>query len=165
MCCKKDANGNWYIEPETVTRTVALVKWLMQEHNIPIERVVRHYDVCWKTCPEPWVRDPAQWNSFKKRLTEEEIDMTVDDVRKIVREEMEKIVYGDIKDVPDYWEGSIEKLLKLKVVDGGTPEKENDHDVNMNRVEAKMSAIMVRTIDKVFPGKIEEKIKEIEEGK
>ena len=25
MCCKKDSKGNWYIEPETVTRTVALV--------------------------------------------------------------------------------------------------------------------------------------------
>lgn len=165
MCCKKDAYGNWYIEPETVKNTVALVKWLMAEFNIPIDRVVRHYDVCWKTCPEPWVRDPAQWQSFKKKLTEEEIDMAVEDVRKIVREEMEKIVYGDIKDVPDYWEGSLEKLLKLKVVDGGTPENVNDHDVNMNRVEAKMSAIMVRTIDTVFPGKIEEKIKEIQEGK
>ena len=164
MCCKKTASGEWYIEPETVTRTVALVKWLMQEFNIPIGNVIRHYDVCWKTCPEPWVRDPAQWNSFKKRLQEEEIDMTAEDVRKIVREEMEKIVYGDIKDVPDYWEGSIEKLLKLKVVDGGTPAEKNDHDVNMNRVEAKMSAILVRTIDKVFPGKIEEKIKEIQEG-
>lgn len=165
MCCKKDAHGNWYIEPETVKNTVALVKWLMAEFNIPIDRVVRHYDVCWKKCPEPWVREPNQWISFKKKLTEEEIDMTVEDVRKIVREEMEKIVYGDIKDVPDYWEGSLEKLLKLKVVNGGTSEEVNDHDVNMNRVEAKMSAILVRTIDTVFPGKIEDKIKEIQEGK
>ena len=69
MCCKIDKDGHWYIEPETVTRTVALVKWLMQEFNIPIDRVIRHYDVCWKKCPEPWVRDPAQWTAFKARLT------------------------------------------------------------------------------------------------
>ena len=97
MCCKKDANDNWYIEPETVTRTVALVKWLMQEFNIPIEHVIRHYDVCWKTCPEPWVRDPAQWQAFKKRLTEEEEEemvrfKTIDDVPKTLRPETEKLM-------------------------------------------------------------------------
>lgn len=75
MCCKKDSKGNWYIEPETVTRTVALVKWLMQEYNIPVDHVIRHYDVCWKTCPEPWVRFPEQWQNFKKRLTEEDDEM------------------------------------------------------------------------------------------
>ena len=70
MCCKKDSRGNWYIEPETVTRTVALVKWLMQEYNIDINHVIRHYDVCWKTCPEPWVRYPEQWENFKARLVD-----------------------------------------------------------------------------------------------
>jgi N-acetylmuramoyl-L-alanine amidase CwlA len=69
MCCKRTAAGEWYIEPETVTRTVALVKWLMQEFNIPVSNVIRHYDVCWKTCPEPWVRFPEQWTAFKARLT------------------------------------------------------------------------------------------------
>ena len=97
MCCKKDAHGNWYIEPETVTRTVALVRWLMQEFRIPIERVVRHYDVCWKTCPEPWVRYPEQWQAFKKRLTEEEEEemvrfKTIDDVPKTLRPETEKLM-------------------------------------------------------------------------
>ena len=148
MCCKKDKNGNWYIEPETVTRTVALVRWLMQEYNIPMSNIVRHYDVCWKTCPEPWVRDPAQWQSFKKRLLEEEINMTVEDVRKIVREEMEKTVYGDVKDVPDYWEGDIQRLLDLGVIDGGTPAEQNDHDVNLSRTEAKMLVIMMRVLKK-----------------
>ena len=97
MCCKKDSKGNWYIEPETVTRTVALVKWLMQEFNIPIDRVIRHYDVCWKTCPEPWVRYPEQWQAFKKRLTEEEEEemvryKTIDDVPKTLRPETEKLM-------------------------------------------------------------------------
>jgi len=97
MCCKKDKNDNWFIEPETVTRTVALVKWLMQEFNIPIDRVVRHYDVCWKTCPEPWVRYPEQWQAFKKRLTEEEEEemvrfKTIDDVPKTLRPETEKLM-------------------------------------------------------------------------
>lgn len=149
MCCKKDSKGNWYIEPETVTRTVALVRWLMQEFNIPIGNVIRHYDVCWKTCPEPWVRDTAQWQNFKKRLTEEEIDMTVDEVKKLIKEEVKEETYGDIRDVPDYWEGDIEKLLKMGVIDGGTPAEKNDHDVNLNRTEAKVLVIVMRILRKL----------------
>ena len=150
MCCKKDSKGNWFIEPETVTRTVALVKWLMQEFNIPIERVVRHYDVCWKTCPEPWVRDPAQWDSFKKRLNEEMIhlDMTKAELVRLITETVNQTVYGDVKDVPDYWEGDIQQLLDMGVINGGTPAEQNDHDVNLSRTEAKMLVIMMRVLKK-----------------
>ena len=153
MCCKKDSKGNWYIEPETVTRTVALVKWLMQEFNIPIGNVIRHYDVCWKTCPEPWVRDPAQWTAFKKRLTEEDVlDMTKSEltalVTETVRSEMVGQLYGDVRDVPDYWEGDIQQLLDMGVIDGGTPAEQNDHDVNLSRTEAKMLVIMMRVLKK-----------------
>lgn len=70
MCCKKDSKGNWYIEPKTVDNAVKLVLWLMGEYNIPAKNVIRHYDVCWKTCPEPWVRYPEQWAAFKKRISE-----------------------------------------------------------------------------------------------
>lgn len=85
MCVKKDAKENWYFEPETVTRTVGLVKWLMQEYKIPIEHVIRHYDVCWKRCPEPWVRDPAQWENFKKRLMEDDEMLTYDQFKDYMR--------------------------------------------------------------------------------
>lgn len=104
MCCKKDSNGNWYIEPETVTRTVALVKWLMQEFNIPISHVVRHYDVCWKTCPEPWVRYPEQWEAFKKRLTEED------------EEEMQR--FKTVAEMPEHYHKDAQKLVDLKIIRG-----------------------------------------------
>jgi len=151
MCCKKDAHGNWFIEPETVTRTVALVRWLMAEYNIPIERVVRHYDVCWKTCPEPWVRDPTQWDSFKKRLTEDVIhlDMTKAELVRLITETVNQTVYGDIKDIPNYWEGDIKELLDMGVIDGGTPASKNDHDVNLNRTEAKVLVIVMRLLRKL----------------
>lgn len=150
MCCKKDSKGNWFIEPETITRTVALVKWLMQEFNIPIDRVVRHYDVCWKTCPEPWVRDPAQWESFKKRLSEDVIhlDMTKAELARLITETVNQTVYGDIKDVLDYWEGNIKELLDMGVIDGGTPTEKNATDVNLSRTEAKMLVIMMRVLKK-----------------
>ena len=108
MCCKKDKNDNWYIEPETVTRTVALVKWLMQEFNIPVSKVIRHYDVCWKTCPEPWVRFPEQWENFKKRLTEEE--------------EEDMVRYKKVDELPEHYQDSVEKLIKLGVIKGRAPD-------------------------------------------
>lgn len=73
MCCKLDSKGLWYIEPETVNKTVELVKYLMEQYDIPVDRVLRHYDVCWKTCPEPWVRNPSEWTAFKKRLEEKPV--------------------------------------------------------------------------------------------
>lgn len=167
MCCKKTASGQWYIEPETVTKTVQLVLWLMQEYDIPLERVITHHDVCWKNCPAPWVEHPEQWAAFKKRLNEEvyTVDITKAEFVKIVTETVNQtvsqVVYGDIKDVPDYWEGALQKMLDLKIIDGGTLASVNDHDVNMTRTEAKMAAILVRLFDAVFPGAIEKAIEEI----
>lgn len=69
MCSRKDASGRYYIKPETVANAVELTKQIMQAYGIPVERVLRHYDVTGKSCPEPWVRDPNQWESFKKALT------------------------------------------------------------------------------------------------
>lgn len=70
MCCKKDSRGDWYLEPETVDNALTLVKMLMERYGIDLDHVVRHYDVCWKICPEPWVRDESQWRAFKQRLEE-----------------------------------------------------------------------------------------------
>ena len=102
MCCRKDANGNWYIEPETVAHTAALVKWLMQEYGIPVDRVVRHYDVCRKTCPEPWVRDGAQWQAFLNRLKEEE----------------PMIRYNTLAELPAHYRGEAEKLVRRGALRG-----------------------------------------------
>ena len=155
MCCKKTAAGEWYIEPETVTRTVALVKWLMQEYNIPLDHVIRHYDVCWKRCPEPWVRDPSQWAEFKRRISEEEIEMqmTKAELTRLITETVNSAVsqkvYGDVTEIPDYWEGDIQRLLDLGVIDGGTPAEKNDHDVNITAAEAKVLVIVVRILRKL----------------
>ncbi len=68
MCVKKK-NGKWYFEPETVENTVELTKHLMKKYNIPVENVIRHFDVTGKLCPEPYV-DMGKWKEFKKMLTE-----------------------------------------------------------------------------------------------
>ena len=65
MCCKKNTTtGKWYFEDKTVQNTIELTRYLMKKYNIPIERVCRHYDVTHKICPEPYVRNEAEWHKF-----------------------------------------------------------------------------------------------------
>lgn len=68
MCCHKDINGSWYFDEITVKNTIELVKTLMKKHNIPIENVLRHYDVTHKCCPAPYVKYPDLWNKFKSEV-------------------------------------------------------------------------------------------------
>ena len=84
MCCKKDSNGNWYIEDSVIDKTIELTKELMEQYKIPIENVVRHYDVTHKVCPEPFVRNETKWLDFKKRL--EAKIMTEEEAKKIIQE-------------------------------------------------------------------------------
>jgi len=71
MCSWRDSGGTYYILPETVERAWQVTRYLMEKYDIPADRVIRHYDVTGKTCPEPWVRESAQWTAFLERLKEE----------------------------------------------------------------------------------------------
>lgn len=71
MCSRKDKNGRFYIKEETVTNAIELTKQLMKKYNIPIENVLRHYDVTGKICPRPFVENLEYWKQFKYRLEEE----------------------------------------------------------------------------------------------
>lgn len=69
MCCKKNANGNWYFEDATVQSAIELTRELMTKYHIPPENVWRHYDCTGKACPEPFVREPSRWDAFKTAIT------------------------------------------------------------------------------------------------
>ena len=61
---------------KTLARTAQLVRELMQELNIPIERVVRHYDASRKNCPQSMSGNGwAQWYKFKEKLKGEDLTM------------------------------------------------------------------------------------------
>lgn len=67
MCVRK-TNNIWHFELETEKSAIALASMLMKRYNIPIEKVVRHYDVTGKICPEPYVRDKGRWEWFLEQL-------------------------------------------------------------------------------------------------
>ena len=78
-------HDGWYFTDEALNNAVKLAKILMRKFNIPIERVVRHFDISGKICPGiiGWnnyfcydkngkrtgkKNDSAAWLAFKKRL-------------------------------------------------------------------------------------------------
>jgi N-acetyl-anhydromuramyl-L-alanine amidase AmpD len=78
-------HAGWYFTEASLDNAVKLAKILMKKFNIPIERVVRHYDISGKICPGVvhWnnymlydkagkrtgmKNDSSQWEAFLERL-------------------------------------------------------------------------------------------------
>lgn len=53
--------------------TAALVREIMQETGIPLERVYRHYDICSKYCPSQ-IMNNGDWERFKKLISSSSSD-------------------------------------------------------------------------------------------
>lgn len=65
-------DGNYDTE---IKRTIELVKHLMKKHNIPFEKVVRHYDASRKLCPGKMsANNWESWKAFKAQLQEKPIN-------------------------------------------------------------------------------------------
>lgn len=64
-----NADGDY---EKAFTNAVELTKYLMKELNIPIERVVRHYDASRKNCPASMnINGWYKWSVFKQSLQED----------------------------------------------------------------------------------------------
>jgi N-acetylmuramoyl-L-alanine amidase CwlA len=58
------------VTAKTEANTIELVQYLMKKYNIPIDRVVRHYDASRKNCPAQFNLDKkwTRWFAFKAKL-------------------------------------------------------------------------------------------------
>lgn len=65
-----DTSLDWYFEDATVKEGIELTKALMEKYHVPADRVIRHYDVTGKICPNPYVYNHTQntWEAFKAAL-------------------------------------------------------------------------------------------------
>ena len=81
LCCKCDGDSTsaddpkWYFTEETQEACVWLVKKLRKELGIPVENVLRHYDIVNKVCPAPYVHNNKYrtswiWSEFKRRISD-----------------------------------------------------------------------------------------------
>ena len=66
--CDTDRNGRYEATAKTQENTIEIVREKMAKYNIPIERVIRHYDVTGKLCPAYFVDEDA-WKAFKAKIT------------------------------------------------------------------------------------------------
>ena len=83
--CSRISGGAYYISDATVENTIRLAGQLMRRYNISADRVIRHYDVTRKLCPEPFVRRPELWESFQKKLVKME-DTDMEELEKLRQE-------------------------------------------------------------------------------
>lgn len=115
---------------KAVANTAELVRYLMDELNIPEENVVRHYDASRKNCPASMSDNNwAMWYEFKEKIRESDR------------------VFVDIKG--HFAEKEINELNKMGIVNGRT---ENEFCPNepITRAEA---AVLIRRAIKFITGK------------
>lgn len=67
--CDTAHDGQIMATDATLSNAAALGRKLMALYGIPIEHVVRHFDVTGKHCPA-YFMDSAAWDAFKRRLTD-----------------------------------------------------------------------------------------------
>lgn len=91
MCCRYDA-GRYWLEDVVVANAALLTRKLMRKYGIPIENVLRHYDVVSKRCPAMWVDDENAWFAFKRQVME---------VMEMTKEEL--LSLKDTGDYPSDW--------------------------------------------------------------
>ena len=121
--CSVIRNGVYVIPEETMKRAAKLTRELMAKYHVPVSRVCRHYDVTHKQCPEPWVRNPRLWQKFKDMLTEEVEDMTEQQTRNIVKQEISKAesakkVYNSVAECPAWAKDTVQKLVNKGFLQG-----------------------------------------------
>ena len=71
--CDTTKNGTVKATEATINNALDLVKELMSKYNVPVDRVIRHYDVNGKPCPAYWVDDALWEQEFHGRLTQPSI--------------------------------------------------------------------------------------------
>ena len=79
LCCRKynmttknATDKDWYFLENTVKNAAEIARELVTKYNIPIQNIIRHYDVTHKICPAPYVHDERQWELFLNKVKGEE---------------------------------------------------------------------------------------------
>ncbi|MGX7108361.1 N-acetylmuramoyl-L-alanine amidase [Facklamia miroungae] len=71
--CQDTSTGSnvweWDFHPRTRLEAILVFAYLMKKFNVPLSRVVRHYDASRKSCPGNWMKDDwKKWKLWKKDL-------------------------------------------------------------------------------------------------
>lgn len=72
LCCKKDKNGRIVPTKAAIETAAPLVQYLMKKYNIPPSRVIRHFDVTGKCCPNGYI-SKKKWDELHRFLTGQKV--------------------------------------------------------------------------------------------
>lgn len=127
--CDTARDGQIMATEATLYNAAALGRKLMALYGIPIDRVVRHFDVTGKHCPA-YFMDSAAWDAFKGRLTDEEGEIMnrYDSLQ-------------EIRDGAPWAMETVEKLIASSAIRGGGVKDEQGNPADMD-----LSADMLRLL-------------------
>lgn len=65
--CDTQKNGKYDVSDKTLENAILKTRELMKTYGIPLDHVIRHYDVTGKLCPR-WAVDENKWAEIKKMI-------------------------------------------------------------------------------------------------
>lgn len=128
--CDTVRDGQIMATEATLANAAALGRKLMALYGIPIDRVVRHFDVTGKHCPS-YFMDSAAWEAFKRRLTEDEGVETMNRYNSL----------REIRDCAPWAMETVEKLIDVGAIRGSGAKDEQGRPSDMD-----LSADMLRLL-------------------
>ena len=114
--CDTVKDGSYNVSEKTLNNAIELTRDLMKKYNIPIENVIRHFDVTGKSCPAYYVNN-TKWNAVKARIalssslttqTSLSVPLKITQSKKSIQEFLNTYYSNEIKNV----------IGSLLVVDG-----------------------------------------------
>lgn len=99
--CDTQRDGQIMAMEATLERAARLGRALMEKYNIPIERVIRHFDVSGKHCPA-YFMDNGAWEAFKDRLRE--------------KEDEEMKLYHNVEEMPSWAQEAAKKAIDARII-------------------------------------------------
>lgn len=111
LCSRRYDNGTYYFKPETLELAARFTAQKMKDLNIPIDHVVRHYDVTGKLCPRPFINQAA-WDGFKRKV----MRYYNGEVQEKEKEGLQVTYYEKLEEIP----AGEQREVVRKLIDRGT---------------------------------------------
>lgn len=71
--CSRMSEDSYYFLEDTEKNAAYLTALLMRRYSVPMENIIRHFDVTGKLCPRPYVDSEMAWQAFKERIKTEPV--------------------------------------------------------------------------------------------
>ena len=100
--CDTRKNGKYDFTEKTLENAAELSRLLLKKYKIPVDNIIRHFDVVGKNCPAPFVSDEKAWKAFKERIVDEvkyyeEMKEVPKWAQPLVKDMIQKGCFGDTK--------------------------------------------------------------------